>query len=108
MRNPVHRFCIALLVAVASSASTHANEESLYPNRTVRIVVSAPPGGGVDTTARIFADQLQQKWKQPVIIENRPGASGNLAAEAVAAAPPDGYTLLVAMPPPFTINKILY
>jgi tripartite-type tricarboxylate transporter receptor subunit TctC len=79
-----------------------------YPNKPVKIVVSVPAGGGVDTATRIFAEGLHQKLGQPFIIENRGGAGGNLGAEAVYAAPPDGYTLLASQPAPLTSNIALY
>jgi tripartite-type tricarboxylate transporter receptor subunit TctC len=74
----------------------------------VKIIVSAPAGGGLDIAARIIADKLRQVLGQPFIVENRPGAAGNTGAEAVATAEPDGYTLLAAQPAPLTINHILY
>src|SRR5215216_7977902 len=79
-----------------------------YPNKPVKIVVSVPAGGGVDTATRIFAEGLHQKLGHPFIIENRGGAGGNLGAEAVFAAPPDGYTLLASQPAPLTSNVALY
>jgi tripartite-type tricarboxylate transporter receptor subunit TctC len=65
-----------------------------YPNKAVKVVVTVPAGGGVDTVTRIVTEKLQQRWGQPVVIENRGGAGGNLGARAVAQAAPDGYTLL--------------
>ena len=79
-----------------------------YPNRPVKIVVSVPAGGGVDTVTRIFAAGLQQRLGQPFVIENRGGAGGNLGAEAVYTAEPDGYTLLASQPSPITSNIALY
>src|SRR4051794_16967927 len=79
-----------------------------YPNKAVKIVVSVPAGGGVDTATRIFAERLQNKLGQPFVIENRGGAGGNLGAEAVYGAPPDGYTLLASQPAPITSNVALY
>ncbi len=79
-----------------------------YPSRTVKIVVSAPPGGGVDIVARVIADRLAKLWGQAFVVENRPGAGGNLGAETVAQAEPDGYTLLAAQPAPLTTNVVLY
>jgi tripartite-type tricarboxylate transporter receptor subunit TctC len=66
-----------------------------YPTRPVRLIVGFPPGGGGDTTARIIGQWLSQRLGQPVVIENRPGASSTLAAQAVVNSPPDGYTLLL-------------
>jgi tripartite-type tricarboxylate transporter receptor subunit TctC len=79
-----------------------------YPSRAVKIIVSAPPGGGLDIAARVIADRLAKMWGQPFVVENRPGAGGNLGAEAVAQAEPDGYTLLAAQPAPLTTNVVLY
>jgi tripartite-type tricarboxylate transporter receptor subunit TctC len=92
----------ALAVAISSAASQD------YPNKPVKIVVSVPAGGGVDTATRIFAEGLHQKLGQAFVIENRGGAGGNLAAEAVYVAPPDGYTLLASQPAPITSNIALY
>jgi tripartite-type tricarboxylate transporter receptor subunit TctC len=79
-----------------------------YPNRPVKIVVANPAGGGIDTVTRIVADKLSQKLGHPVVIENRGGAGGNLGAELVYTAPPDGYTLLATVPSPLTTNAFLY
>ena len=68
-----------------------------YPNRTVRIVVPFPAGGGVDTMARIVGTKLSERIGQPVLIEHRPGAGGTLGADAVAKATPDGYTVLLTV-----------
>ena len=79
-----------------------------YPNRPVKIVVSVPAGGGVDTVTRIFAGKLEQKLGQPFVIENRGGAGGNIGAQTVYNAEPDGYTLLATQPAPITSNIALY
>jgi tripartite-type tricarboxylate transporter receptor subunit TctC len=79
-----------------------------YPSRAVKIIVPFPAGGTADVMPRIFTEWLAKKWGQPVVIENRTGAAGNIGAEAVAKADPDGYTLLAAPPPPLVINHNLY
>jgi len=79
-----------------------------YPDRTVKIIVPFPAGGTADAVPRLVADWLSRKWGQPVVIENRTGAAGNIGAEAVFRAAPDGYTLLSAPPPPLVINQSLY
>jgi tripartite-type tricarboxylate transporter receptor subunit TctC len=79
-----------------------------YPSHPVKIIVPFPAGGTADVMPRIFGDWLSRKWGQPVVIENRTGAAGNIGADAVAKADPDGYTLLSAPPPPLVINQNLY
>lgn len=78
-----------------------------YPSRPIKLLVGAPAGGTTDTIARAIADPMAAALHQPVLVENRPGAGGNLAADAVAKAPPDGYTLLVSFSS-HTINATLY
>jgi tripartite-type tricarboxylate transporter receptor subunit TctC len=79
-----------------------------YPDRTVRIVVPFFAGGTADAIPRLVADWLSRKWGQPVVIENKTGSAGNIGAEEVYNAAPDGYTLLSAPPPPLVINQNLY
>ena len=94
---------IALVVLAASPALAQT-----YPDRTVKIVVPFPAGGTADAVPRIVGDWLSRKWGQPVVIENKTGAAGNIGSETVYNAPPDGYTLLSAPPPPLVINHNLY
>lgn len=98
----------ALAALLAVTPATAQDAAADWPNRTVRIIASVPAGGGVDIAARVIAERLRQKFGQPFIIENKPGAAGNLGAETVSAAEPDGYTLLAAQPAPLTINQVLY
>jgi tripartite-type tricarboxylate transporter receptor subunit TctC len=79
-----------------------------YPTRTVKIIVPFPPGGTADVMPRIVADWLSKKWGQAVIVENRAGAGGNVGADAVARATPDGYTLLMTSAGILTANQFLY
>jgi len=100
---------LALIAAATMLLSpVAAQSPSDYPNKPVKIVVTVPAGGGVDSVTRLFAEQLQQKLGQPFVIENRGGAGGNVAAEAVFASPPDGYTLMASQPAPITTNVALY
>jgi len=93
-----------VLLAVAPAAAQQVN----YPNRPIKVIVCLPPGGGVDTVTRILADGLQRRLGQAIVIENKGGQAGNLGAEAVFAAEPDGYTLLASQPAPITTNPLLY
>jgi len=95
-----------LLVAALLVAPLAAQADD-YPSRPIKLLVGAPPGGTTDTIARAIADPMAAALKQPVIIENRPGAGGNLAADAVAKSSADGYTLLVSFSS-HTINATLY
>src|SRR5205809_1841869 len=98
----------AVLLAGTAQALAQSDATAHYPSRAVKIIVSAPPGGGLGIAARVSADRLAKMWGQPFVVENRPGAGGNLGAEAVAQADPDGYTLLAAQPAPLTTNVVLY
>jgi tripartite-type tricarboxylate transporter receptor subunit TctC len=84
------RFLAALLLAAASAASAQ------WPSKPVHVIVPFPPGGGADALARIMQPHLTKAWGQPVIVENRPGASGHIGAEYVANSAPDGYTLMMS------------
>ena len=94
--------------AIPTPARAQPDPAAAYPNRAVKIIVSAPPGGGLDIAARVVADRLAKLWGQPFVVENRAGAGGNLGTEAVAGAEPDGYTLLAAQPAPLTTNVVMY
>ena len=102
---------IARLLAAASLCgfplALHAQAQA-YPNKAVRIVAPFPAGGSADVIPRIVGEKLSLKWGQPVVVENRAGAAGNIGAEYVFKAEPDGYTLLSSPPPPLIINPNLY
>jgi tripartite-type tricarboxylate transporter receptor subunit TctC len=93
----------ALLAALPASA-----QQPDYPSRPIKIIVCLPPGGGVDTVTRIISERLQHRLGQTIVIENKGGQSGNIGAEAVFTAEPDGYTLLASQPAPITTNPLLY
>ena len=97
-----------IVLAVTLGALPAAWAQQGYPSRPVKIIVPFPAGGTADVMPRVFSDWLSKKWGQPVVVENRTGAAGNIGAEAVAKAEPDGYTLLSAPPPPLVINHNLY
>lgn len=97
---------ILVLCAVLPSVGPALAEA--YPSRPIRLVIGYAPGGGNDLIARIVAAKLQEKLGQPVVVENKPGAQSIVAAELVAKAAPDGYTLFVAPSGPLTVNPAVY
>ena len=97
---------LAALIALCLSASLASAQD--YPNRPVKIMIGLPAGGGADIIARYFADKLKVSLGQSVVVENKPGAGGNLATQAVANADADGYTLLFSTSNPLTGNFYIY
>src|SRR3954453_12798207 len=91
----MRRLWLTLGVVLAICASANLADAQNYPNKTVRIVVPYGPGGGVSILAQLVGSKMQELMKQPVVIDNRPGAGGTLGADLVAKAPPDGYTILL-------------
>jgi tripartite-type tricarboxylate transporter receptor subunit TctC len=98
----------AIIALLALGPDCNAEDAANYPSQTIKIIVPFPAGGTADILPRIVADKLHRKWNQPVIVENRSGAGGNIGAEAVASSPADGYTLLASPPGPVAINQTLY
>jgi tripartite-type tricarboxylate transporter receptor subunit TctC len=98
---------LALAACAALAAGIEARADD-YPSKPIRILVGFAPGGGTDVTTRIVAPGIAKRLGQPVIVENHPGAAGNIAAEIVAKAPPDGYTLLMGTIAALAINPSLY
>lgn len=96
------------IAALLTGASAVAQDTSAYPARAIRIIVPFPAGGTADLLPRIVGERLTARFGQPVLVENRPGAAGNIGAEAVFKADPDGYTLLSTPPSPLAINQSLY
>jgi len=104
MRHVLHGALIGALVLAFGAPQAHAD----YPDHLIRILVPIPPGGAPDLVARLMAQGLSEAFGQSVAVENRPGANGNLAAEAVAKAAPDGYTLLSGADSGIVINPHVY
>ena len=94
-----------IFISLLFSSFAHAQT---YPSRSVRIIVGFTPGGVTDVTARIVAQKLTEMWGQNVVVENRPGASGIIGAEATAKAAPDGYTLLISPQTSTSVATTLY
>ena len=98
----IRLFSVVLLLVAAGAMAQD------YPNRTVRVIVPFPPGGAPDLVGRTLANRLGERLGQAFVVENRTGAGGNIAAEAVAKAAPDGYTLLATSDGPLVINPAVY
>ncbi|AOS81223.1 MULTISPECIES: Bug family tripartite tricarboxylate transporter substrate binding protein [Hydrogenophaga] len=96
-RSLVSALTVATTVGMAALAPMTASAQDAYPSKMVRIVVPFPPGGSTDLLARKIGEKLSAQWKQPVIVDNRPGAGGTVGADHVSKAAPDGYTLLIGV-----------
>jgi tripartite-type tricarboxylate transporter receptor subunit TctC len=95
-------------VALALALSSPAASQEGWPARPVKLIVPSSPGGGTDLYARLLGQALSEALKQQFVVDNRPGASGNIGAEAAARSAPDGYTFLVSANPALTVNPSLY
>ena len=94
MELPRRQFLHLAAGAAALTALSRATSAQSYPTRPVRLILPFGPAGATDITARLIGQSLSERLAEPFVIENRPGAGGNIATEAVVRAPPDGYTLL--------------
>src|SRR5262245_46725958 len=106
MKLPRRTFLHLAAGAVALPALSRRSRAQTYPTRPVRIIVGFPAGGATDITARLMGQWLSERLGQQFIVENRAGAAGTIAAEAVVKAPPDGYTLLHVVTPNATTTEI--
>src|SRR5215471_6227181 len=107
MKLPRRKFLHLAAGAAALPAVSRISWAQAYPTRPVHIIVGAPPGATVDISARLMGQRLSERLGRPFVIENRPGAGGNIGVEAAVRAPPDGYTLLLASSAN-AINAILF
>lgn len=105
MKSPL---CLALAFLLTLPAALAQAQPADWPHKPVRIVVPFPAGGSNDTLCRIVGEKLSTAWKQPVIVDNKPGAGGNVGAEVAYRSEADGYTLLCSPPGPLSINHNLY
>lgn len=104
MHRQIAGLCMAAMLCATSGAAAAAD----YPDRPVKIVVSLPPGSGADTTARFIGKHLTEKFGQPFVVENKPGANSFIAARQVAESAPDGYTMFVASNSPMVTNAAVF
>ena len=114
MHTTIDRIRRVLVVAAAGVAAclpaSHAGAQSTatYPNRPVRLVIPFPPGGPLDIIGRLIAQKASEDWGQSVVVDNRPGAGGNIGADLVAKSPPDGYTIVMGALSTHAVNPSLY
>jgi len=106
--NTPHRTLLTLAVLASAAPQASAQPAAAYPSKPIRLIVALPAGGPTDILARLIAQPLAANIGQPIVIDNRPGAGGNIGAEMVAKSPPDGYTLLMGTSGPLAINASLY
>ena len=99
---------VAILLPAALLGTTAADAQAPFPSRPIKVLVTIPPGGAPDISARLLGQYLQETLGWTVVIENRPGANGNIAAAEVAKSAPDGYTLILAADSGITINPHVY
>ena len=104
----LEHFALAAAMLMAGCGAAFAQSTASYPNKPVRVLVTFPPGGSVDVVPRIVAQKLIERWGQPWVFDNRPGAGGQIAVDAVLKSPADGYTLLVGPSGAIAINPSLY
>ena len=102
------RTLVALLLAAAALAAPAVAGAQAYPSRPVKLIVPFPPGGSLDITGRLIAQRLTDMWGQAVVVENKPGAGGNIGADFVAKSTPDGYTILLGALSTHAVNPNLY
>src|SRR5919206_5081826 len=104
----MNRLLIWTAFALLAAGAAHAQSVDDYPNRPLRQIVPFPPGGGVDIVTRIVTAKWSEVLGQPIVVENRPGAGGNVGADVAAKAAPDGYTLLTCNVASHGVSPAIY
>jgi tripartite-type tricarboxylate transporter receptor subunit TctC len=104
----ISKTCAAIALFSAAQLPAMSQDAASFPSKPLRIIVPFTPGGSNDVLARVIGQKLGQTWKQPVVVENKPGAGGNIGSEIVAKSPPDGYNTLIAANSLFCINPAMY
>src|SRR5665647_1551014 len=102
------RLFLQIATAAGASFATGAQAQSTWPDHNIRLIIPYPAGGSTDVLARILADRLKDMLNQTIVVENRPGAGGNIGISAVTTSAPDGYTIGAATIGHFAINQFLY
>ena len=105
---PTRRHALALACALAAAALPATAAAQTFPDKPIKLVVNFPPGGAADVIGRAVAGAMSESLKQQVVVENKPGANGNIGAEQVAKSPADGYTLLMSSGGAMTVNPFIY
>src|SRR5262245_37416244 len=105
IKDRIKKLLLGFVVVMGSIASSEQATAQTYPSKPVQVISDSGPGSAPDTILRVIADQLSQFWGQQVVVMNRPGAVGSLAARAAATAAPDGYTLYFAVSSSFVTTK---
>ena len=108
MKTVLRATLLAVGIVVLSAGQSHAQQSGKFPTKPVRIIVPYAPGGATDITARQLQGKISELWGQPVIVDNRAGASGNIALELAARSAPDGYTLFVGNVSTNAINETTF
>ena len=110
LQSALRRAAVAVVavVAVLASVAPSTSMAQAYPVKSVRLVVPFPPGGPLDSVGRLIAQKLGEAWGQTVVVDNRPGAGGNIGADLVAKSPPDGYTIVMGALSTHAVNPSLY
>ncbi len=110
MKKSVKSICYVLLLQATPALAQHAAPGAgpAYPNRPIRWIVPAPPGGGTDAVSRIMAPRLTELWKQQIVVDNRGGAQGSIGTALAAKAAPDGYTILFGFSGPLAVNPHIF
>ena len=103
----LRRACLVALGATLLVCAPRFASAQAFPNHVIRIVPFGTAGGPIDTIARVYGEKLKARWGQPIVVDAKPGASGIIAADFVAKAPPDGHTVLITLPLTHVNNAIL-
>ena len=106
--NAKRQFTKVMLAVLVGFSFSSAIAQEVYPNKPIRLIVPFPPGGSTDIFARMLGDKLTQSWKQPIIVENKPGASGQIAIDSLLKAPSDGYTVFMGHIGTLSVNPSLF